>query len=151
MVKVINLAGGRNTDAPFSVVAIEKNLYEDIKNGRYYVNRFGGGIDFDEFKDCLYDFADEDIADSIYDFIVEFEGNIIDENGDIAAIPVEIVDAISRRFEIKTVLIEELFDDAYLSTSYNNDFEGSSSISNLEIKYGGELNTYAIVTVTTLF
>ena len=151
MVKVINLAGGGNTDAHFSVVAIEKNLYEDIKNGRYYVNRFGGGIDFDWFQDCLYAFIDEDIADSIYDFIVEFEGNIIDENEEIAAIPVEVVDAISRRFGIKKVKIEELFGDASLSTSYNNDFEGSSSISNLEIKYGGELNTYAIVTVTTLW
>ena len=151
MVKVINLAGGRNTDAPFSVVAIEKNLYEDIKNGRYYVNLFGGRIDFDWLQDCLYDFIDEDIADFIYDFIVKFEGNIIDENEDITAIPVEVVDTISRRFGIKKVKIEELFDDAFLSTSYNNNFEGSSSISKLEIKYGGELNTYAIVTATTLW
>lgn len=151
MTKVIYIAGGGNTDDQFNVIAIEKNLYEDIKNGKYYVPRFGGGIDFNWFQDCLYDAIDDDIADSIYDFVVEFKGNIIDENENIAAIPVEVVDAISRRFGIKKSKIEELFDVASLSKMYDNDFEGSSSISELEIKYDGEINTYSIVNVTTLW
>ena len=76
---------------------------------------------------------------------------IIDENEDITAIPVEVVDAISRRFGIKKSKIEKLFDVASLSKMYDNDFEGSSSIPELEIKYDGEINTYSIVNVTTLW
>ena len=151
MAKVIYIASGGNTDDQFNVIAIEKNLYEDIKNGKYYVNRSGGGIDFNWFMDCLYDSIDDDIADSIYDFVVEFKGNIIDENEDIAAIPVEVVDAISRRYGIKKNKIEELFNMASLSTSYNDDFAGTSSIPELEIKFNGELNTYSIVNVTSLW
>lgn len=150
MVKVINLAGGGNTDDNFNVIAIEKNLYEDIKKGKYYVNRSGGGIDFSYFQDCLYDSIDDDIEDSIYDFVVEFKGNVIDDCEDIAAIPVEVVDAVSRRFGIKRDVIEELFDEV-MSKTFDNDFEGTSSVSELEIKFDGEINTYSIVNVTTLW
>lgn len=150
MAKVIYIAGGGNTDDNFNVIAIEKNLYEDIKNGKYYVNRSGRGIDFSYFQDCLYDSIDDDVADSIYDFVVEFKGNIIDENEDIAAIPVEVVDAISRRYGIKKNKIEELFDEV-MSKTFDDDFEGTSSIPELEIKFNGELNTYSIVNVTTLW
>ena len=149
MEKIIHLAGGGTEHDQVNVFAIEKNFYNDIKSGKYYVEPIGGEIWFDYFQDDICDSLDKDIANSIIDFIKNFENNIRDEDGCINAIPIEIIDIISEKFDVDRETIEEIFNET-MSKKYNDAF-GESLISELEIKYKGESNIYSIVNVTTLW
>lgn len=155
MTKIINIANGSNTNGNFNVIAIEKNLYKDIKNGKYYVNHSGNPIDFSYFRNCFSFFQDygkysidDDVLESIFDFIRKFEGNILNDNKGIFAIPIEIIDAIVKKFKVNKNYIENIFDEA-MNKTFDNSFENTASISELEIKINGETNTYTIINVTT--